>query len=257
MFNRRLLLSVAFTLLLPACATSPDSPRESALLAAAVTNTRLGIEYLRTGELEKSRERLKRAIKLAPDYPGAHEAIAVLYEQAGDLASAEIHYRKTLSLDPDSSSALNNYGQFLCKSQRITEAAEAFGRASGNPYYRTPWVPLTNAGICMMSVPDYKRADEYLAQALKKRPNYAPALLNMGLISFNEGNFLSTRAFLQRYQQVSEHTPESLWLAIRTEYALNDHQAWGNYALKLRNDYPDSEQYRLLQEWQNERRPGN
>ncbi|MGB5260967.1 MAG: type IV pilus biogenesis/stability protein PilW [Gammaproteobacteria bacterium] len=257
MFNRRLLISIAFTSLLSACATSPDSAVQDALLAAAQTNTRLGIEYLRTGQLDKSRDRLERAISQAPDYPGAHEAIAVLYEQVGDLAQAEKHYRKALSLEPENGSALNNYGQFLCKSQRISEAEEKFSRAVNNPYYRTPWVPQTNAGICMMGVPDNQRAEEYLRQALKNRPDYAPALLTMGMISYDEGNYLSTRAYLQRYQENSESTPESLWLAIRTEYALKDHQAWGNYALKLRNEFPDSEQFRLLQEWENERRFGN
>ena len=137
------------------------------------------------------------------------------------------------------------------------EAEAAFRRASENPYYRTPWVPQTNAGICLMSVPDNKRAADYFKQALKNQPKYAPALLNMGKISFTSGNFLSARAYLQRFQEVSEHSAESLWLAIRTEYALKDHQAWGNYALKLRNDFPNSEQYLLLQEWENERRQEN
>jgi len=81
--------------------------------------------------------------------------------------------------------------------------------------------------------------------------------MSMGSINYARGNYLSARAYLQRYEAVAEHTAESLWLAIRTEYALRDHQAWGNYALMLRNSFPDSEQYMLLQEWENERRSGN
>jgi type IV pilus assembly protein PilF len=257
MFNRRLLTSIAFTLLLPACATSPDSRDKARALSAAEANTRLGIEYMRSGDLDKSRNRLEKAIKLAPDYAPVHEAIAVLYEQVGDLSLAEKHYRKSLSLDPDNGSARSNYGQFLCKSKRFDEAADAFRRAADNPYYRSPWVPLTNAGICLMGVPDNKGAEVYLRRALKSQPRYAPALLYMGKIRFDEGNFLSTRGYLQRYHEESNYTAESLWLAVRTEYALGDHQAWGNYALRLQNDFPDSEQHLLLQEWENERRSGN
>ena len=115
----------------------------------------------------------------------------------------------------------------------------------------------TNAGVCLMMVPDNKRAEEYFRLALKKQSEYAPALLQMGMISFTTGNYLSTRAYLQRYQSVADPTAESLWLAVRTEFALKDHQAWGNYALTLKNQFPDSEQYLLLQEWENERRSGN
>lgn len=257
MFNRRLLISIAFTLLLPACATSPDSQDKARTLAAAKANTRLGIEYMRTGDLDKSRNRLEKAITLAPDYAPAHDAIAVMYEQAGDVTLAEKHYRKSLSLDPENGSARNNYGQFLCKAKRFDEAEESFRRAADNPYYSSPWVPQTNAGICLMSVPDNKGAEKYLKQALKSQPRYAPALLNMGKISFDEGNFLSARAYLQRFHEESEPTADSLWLAIRTEYALGDNQAWGNYVLRLENDFPESKQYQLLQEWQNERRSGN
>jgi type IV pilus assembly protein PilF len=257
MFNRRLLISIAITLLLSACATSPDSPDTARALSAAQANTRLGIEYMRTGDLDKSRNRLEKAISLAPDYAPAHQAIAVLYEQAGDVTLAEKHYLKSLSLEPENGSARNNYGQFLCKAKRFDEAEDAFRRAANNPYYRSSWVPQTNAGICLMGVPDRKGAEAYLKQALKSQPRYAPALLNMGKISFDNGNFLGARAYLQRYQEESEHTAESLWLAIRTEHALGDHQAWGNYALRLKNDFPDSEQNQLLQEWENERRSGN
>ncbi|NNJ93150.1 MAG: type IV pilus biogenesis/stability protein PilW [Halobacteria archaeon] len=257
MFNRRLLISIAFTLLLTACATSPDSHDKARKQSAAQANTRLGIEYMRTGDLEKSRNRLEKAIMLAPDYAPAHQAIAVLYEQAGDATLAEKHYRKSLSLEPDNGSARNNYGQFLCKAKRFDEAEDAFRRAADNPYYKSSWVPQTNAGICLMSVPDNQGAKKYLKQALKSQPRYAPALLNMGKISFDEGNSLSARAYLQRFHEESEPNADSLWLAIRTEHALGDHQAWGNHALRLKNDFPESEQNQLLQEWENERRSGN
>lgn len=257
MFIRRICSYILPAILLAGCAGNPSGSAQTQAMTSAEANTRLGIEYLRAGDFSKSRMRLEKAIKLAPDYAGAHDAIAVLYEQVGDRALAEKHYRKSLSLNPDNGSSHNNYGQFLCKSERYTEAEDAFKRAAANPYYRTPWVPLTNAGTCLMIVPDNKRAEEYFRLALKEQPEYAPALLRMGMISFANGNYLSARAYLQRHQAVTNATAESLWLAVRTEFALKDHQAWGNYALKLRNEFPDSEQNLLLQEWENERRSGN
>ena len=257
MFNRHLLISLPLALMLAACAGTQSQPDRERSLLAAETNTKLGIRYLQTNDLEKARSRLEKAIEQAPDYAVAHDAIAVLYDQVGETAKAEKHYRESVRLDPKNGNALNNYGQFLCKAKRFSEAEDTFKRAIENPYYRSPWVPQTNAGICMMEVPDYANAEAYLRQALKAQPLYAPALLNMGKLNFATGEFLNARAYLQRYQSVAKHTPETLWLGVRTEYALKDHAAWGKYALQLKNDFPDSAQYLLLQEWENERRSGN
>ncbi len=257
MQTRKLLAGIAPVLLLVACAGNPQSPAVTQSLTAAKANTQLGIEYLRSGDLERSRNRLERAIKMAPDYAPAHDAIAILYEQVGNHEAAEKHYRKSLRMDAGNAATRNNYGQFLCKQGRYDEAASEFKQAAENAYYRTPWVPLTNAGICLLGVPDNAQAEVYLRQALARQPTYAPALLNMGKISFAGGDYLSARGYLERYQQVVEHTADSLWLAIQTEYALKDHAAWGNYALQLRRDFPDSEQYLLMQEWENGRRTGD
>ena len=257
MFYKQIGLCILSATLLIACAGAPSTPDDVRALRAAEVNTRLGIQYLRSGEYDMSRKRLEKAIHLAPGYAGAHDAIAVLYERVGERTLAEKHYLKSLRLDPDNASSRNNYGQFLCQSKRYSEAEDAFMQAANNPFYRTPWVPLTNAGICYMGVPDNEQAEKYLRQALQQQPEYAPALLKMGMLSFAAGNYLATRAYMQRFQQVADHTPESLWLAVRAEFALKDHQAWGNYAFQLKNKFPDSEQTLLLQEWENERRSGN
>lgn len=257
MFYKQASLCIMSATLLIACAGSPSTPDDAHALRAAEVNTRLGIQYLRTGEYDMSRKRLEKAIRQAPGYAGAHDAIAVLYERVGERELAEKHYLKGLRLDPDNASSHNNYGQFLCQSKRFDEAEHEFELAANNPFYRSPWVPLTNAGTCYFSVPDIEKAEKYLRLALKQQPEYAPALLKMGMVSFAAGNYLATRAYVQRYQQVADHSAESLWLAIRAEFELKDHQAWGNYALQLKNGFPDSEQTLLLQEWENERRSGN
>jgi type IV pilus assembly protein PilF len=99
-------------------------------------------------------------------------------------------------------------------------------------------------------------AEKYFRQALEMDPEYPPALLQMSMLNYSRGNYLSARAYLQRYQENGQDTPESLWLGIRTEYALDDHQAWGNYALTLRNKFPNSPQAAELQKWEYERRSG-
>ena len=246
---------VLSVLLLAACASTPEQKTEQKnASAAADANTQMGVELLRKGDYEQSRAKLEKALQLEPDYAPAHDAIAVLYEKVGETKLAEKHYKRSLKLKPDSSRAHNNYGQFLCFQDRYKEATEQFLKAAENSFYATPEVPLTNAGMCAARIPDIEVASEYYRLALLENPVFGPALLQMAIIRYEQGNYLGARGYLQRLEQAAAHNPQSLWLAVRTEFALNDHQAWGNYAIILKNNYPDSDETALLLEWENERR---
>jgi type IV pilus assembly protein PilF len=231
-----------------------DQKKKNADIAHA--NTMLGIEYLRAGNYEMSRDKLDKALAADPDSAEANDAIAVLYEQVGEPDKAEKYYKRSLSLNPDNPRGHNNYGQFLCAHERYQEAEKQFLVAANAPFYQTPALALTNAGVCALRIPDEEMAEKYFRQALEMDPKYPPALLQMATLNYSRSNYLSARGYLQRYQESGQDTAESLWLGIRTEYALDDNQAWGNYALKLRNNFPNSPQAAELQKWEYERRSG-
>jgi type IV pilus assembly protein PilF len=248
-------LCVIIVLALSACASveEQENPRINNKVAAQA-NTQLGIMHMREGNYEVARLKLEKALELQPDRVEAHEAIAILFAQVGETSQAEKHYKKSLQLNPDYARGHNNYGQFLWAQGHYKKAEKEFMLAANNPFYDVPSLPLTNAGLCAKRIPDMAKAEEYFRQALNKDPAFAPALLQMGLISYSKGNYMSVRGYMQRLEEVTKHSPESLWLAIRTEYALDDHEAWGNYALLLRNNFPESDETKSLQEWENERR---
>ena len=257
---RYLVAGLLSTLLLAGCAAVSDREKQlnskENLAVAADANTQLGIQYLRDGNYELSLQKLEKALSLNPDLPAAHDAIAVLYERVGESGKAEKHYKKSLSLKPDNARGHNNYGQFLCMQQRYAEAEKQFLKAVNNPFYDGVPVALTNAGVCANRIPDTEKAEKYFRMALDQDPVFAPALLQMSFLNFSRDNNLSARAYLQRFEEAASHNPESLWLAIRVEYALHDRVAMDKFAGILRNRFPDSEQAALLQEWENERRSG-
>ena len=222
----------------------------------ARANTMLGIEYLRTGKYELSREKLEKALAADPDSPEANDAIAVLYEKVGEPDMAEKYYRKSLRLNPGNPRGHNNYGQFLCIQGRYKDAEQQFLLAAEDPFYSTPSLALTNAGLCALRIPDEEMAEKYYRKALELDPKYPPALLQMATLNYSRSNYLSARGYLERYQEAGQHTPESLWLGVRTEYALDDRRAWGHYALALKNNFPNSPEAAELQKWENERRSG-
>ncbi|MEM7026748.1 MAG: type IV pilus biogenesis/stability protein PilW [Pseudomonadota bacterium] len=214
----------------------------------ALSNLDLGIAYMKQGAFEKALEKLNRAKLADPKYSPTYNALGLLYESLGQQDKAEEHYKKAIKLNIADSSTLNNYGRFLCKQNRRDEAEDVFQQAADNPLYETPEIAITNAGVCFFNNQNSAKAEEYFRKALQLNPNIPPALLLMSEISYNQGDKLSARGYLQRFQLIAAHTPKSLWLGIRLEQALKNNDAVSSYALLLKNQFPDSEEAAKLRQ---------
>ncbi len=249
------LLVMLCVLVLAACATSPKEREiDTRLQRAAGYNVQLGVGYMEQEDYETALGKLKKAIEQDPRSVRAYDAIAVLYDRLDEHDLAEKNFRRALSLRPDDSRTHNNYGLHLCQAGEYQRADEQFNLAAGNPVYSGRPAALTNAGICANMIPDAARAEEYFRAALEIDEVYVPALINMVRTTYAQGNYLSARGYLQRYEQTAPYSAESLWLGVQIEAALEDRDASGRYMLLLRNSFPDSDQAKQLQEWENERR---
>lgn len=232
--------------LLVACA--PQSVRQEGIDSPARLNVELGKAYIHQGDLKQAMTKLQRAVDQSPNYPDAHGALAILHWRLGELDKAEREFREAIRLDESDPQFHNNYGVFLCERSRYDAAEEQFMQALANPLYETPEHAYTNAGLCAMRQPDPVKAETHFRAALQRNPKFAPALLPMGEISYQGGHYLQARAYLQRYHEVAQPTAESLWLGVRTERKLDDRNSAATYALRLRSQFPDSDQTRSLLE---------
>lgn len=239
------LLVLILLLFLPACAGtfSGNNAQE-----AADINTRLGMGYLQQGRVDEAIEKLKKAINADSDYADAHSTIALAYVQTGQYDLAEKHYVKAIDLKPEDGNGYNNYGVFLCQRNRLQEADEYFMKAINTPRYHTPERAYENAGACARRIPDLDKAENYLRLALSRNPKLPNALYEMAEISYAQKQLMSTRAYLQRFAEVSKHSPQSLWLGVRAERELGDSEAAAQYAKLLQRQYPDSMQFKWLLE---------
>lgn len=226
--------------LLSACGTTGMQDEQAA--EAAELYVQLGAAYMREGQLDVAQEKLRHAVQIDPDNSLAHSALGVLYERLGDHALAEQHYQSSVGGANQDPLAENNYGAFLCRLGRYAEAEKHFLAAAKNPLYDSPAVAYSNAGNCARRIPDLARAERYFRSALKVDSKLPAALLGMAKISQEAENYLSSRAYLQRYLEVSDHTAETLWLGIVNERALGDQDVVASYSLLLKATYPDSEQ---------------
>ena len=249
----KLIILIVCTLLLQACASvggQSSSDKDRQATKAARINTELGVGYLRRGSFELALEKLQKAVAFDPQYADAHSSLAVLYTEIGDVELAERHHRKAVRADATNSDAQNNYGTFLCQMGRYEDSEERFINAAESPFYQTPDVALTNAGRCIALLPDYDRAEKHLRNALQFRGDNANALFAMAQIKTQQEDYLSARAFLQRYEATNEPTAEGLFLGYQIETRLADIKAAESYAQELQTLFPRAEQVRTLQSMQ-------
>jgi type IV pilus assembly protein PilF len=203
--------------------------------------------YLQDGNVTEAFKNARKAVIVDPSSSNAYLMQALVYRRLGEEAEAQQSFRQAIKLDPRNPAALNAYGTFLCDREAFAEADGYFRRALSNPLYNTPWLALHNAGWCLEQSGDSDAAETNYRGALQANPMFAPSLLGMARLSYQQTSYMSARAYLQRYAEVARHTPESLWLGIRTENQLGDKDQMASYGLKLRARFPDSEEAKYLQ----------
>ena len=207
----------------------------------------LGMEYMNRGMSEVALEKLTTAIKIDPYSSNAHNVIAVLYDRLGEKSLAGQHYTKAVSISPNNSSAQNNYARYLCSNNEFDLADKHFNRALKNPLYKSPILALTNAGTCAWKAGQLDKAESYYRTALQRNNRAAVTLLQMAKLKFEMENYLSVRAYLQRFKAINKHTAASLWLGIQAEDKLGDTSGVASYILQLKQLYPDSHEVGLLE----------
>ncbi|MDH5358428.1 MAG: type IV pilus biogenesis/stability protein PilW [Gammaproteobacteria bacterium] len=209
---------------------------------AAEINMRLGLNYLQRGDYEIALQKLQKALRQNPNLASAHNTIALLYQRLDEMKKAESHFKEAVIREPKYSEAQNNYGVFLCQQGRYDEAEQHFLEAIKNPLYSSPAQALENAAMCASRIPDNARAEELFRQALRINPTLSKSLLWMADLSYQQQDYLQSRAYIERYQSVASWSAQALLLAIKTENQLDDQNAVSSYILLLKERFPDSEE---------------
>ena len=233
---------LAAVLLAAGCVSTTSGPPKSDPDddSAADLNYQLGARYYRNGEYDLARDRLLLALKLDPGNALAWSTLGLSYEALGNLRLAEDAYGKAVRAAPRDFQIQDNYAVFLCRRGKHDEARRYFDKAIKAPTNDYAERTLTNAGVCMMQVPDYASAEKYLRGALERRPTHGEALLQMSVLFFNTEDYLRARAFLQRYLDSNPAAAPILYHAIRIEQKLGDDTARREYTLQLLRDFPNS-----------------
>lgn len=206
----------------------------------------LGIAYLNEGQPAIALKKLNKGISLDPENAQAHNVMGILYERLGEMELAGQYFARAVELQPQDPYIRNARGSYFCNQGHYEEAAEEFESALSNPLYHTPWVAMTNAGLCMERSGDMVVAEQYYRRALKKNDKFHSALYQMAKLTLSQNKHLSARAYLERYNEVAEPTASSLWLGVQIEQHLGDRGKALEYQAQLRDKFPDAPEVQLL-----------
>jgi type IV pilus assembly protein PilF len=205
---------------------------------AAQNEIALAQEYIKTQQYEVALHRLERAIKLDPKSPDGYTMLGLLNERINRPVQAEAAYAKAVALGPDKGDILNNYGAWLCRSGHPNQADPLFRKALADPFYQTPQVALGNAATCATKAGKPGLAESYERQILGLDANNPDALRAMAGISFQHGDYLRARGFIERFLAAGSAAPDVLDLAAQVEDKLGDRDSAKAYRTRLATEFP-------------------
>ncbi len=134
----------------------------------------LGVQYLKSGQLDRAAASLEAAVKLAPEefYPQLNHGIALLNQKKFD--QAEQHLRIALQKNSAAPTAHMYLGMALMNQKKLEEAQKEFETAISS---NSPEVSIAHRylGGIFWGQRDYKRAAEELETYLKLVPKAADA----------------------------------------------------------------------------------
>ena len=239
-FSCKIALLAAALLSTAGCAGNGGSPFSRSDEQASSFNAQLGANYMRSGNLKRADEKLRKALEQNPDNADAHATFALLSMRLDKPERARDHFDQALDLRPDDPELQNNYGTFLCAQGEYEAGIEQFVKAAENRLYGTPAYAYANAGLCARDAGKPDQARRYLRQALEINPKLSSVLIERSSLEFEQGRPREARKFLERYNEVAAPTAASLWLGVRIERALGNRSAAREYGVQLLRNFRDS-----------------
>jgi tetratricopeptide (TPR) repeat protein len=183
----------------------------------------------------------RNALRLRPDYPEAHNNLAVLLREAGELVAAAEHYRQALALRPDYPEAHYNYGLLLDRTGRASGARQRYEEALRlRPDYPEAHHALANL---LKSRGEAPAALAHYREALRIRPVYPEAHNDLAIALEDSGRPEEAEThYREALRQCPSYKEAHYNCALLLEGLGRPAEARGHYeeALRLWPDYPEA-----------------
>ncbi len=219
----------------------PVSPKDAEI---AEVHLQAAEAMLRRGNPELALRRVLKALKHDPGNARAYMEAARIYAANGQPGLARKHYAKALSLAPGDPAVVNDYARFLCEQGTTDEGERLFLTLAEDkdPHLRA--VAFTNAGLCVLRIPDPDRAAQYFRAAVEADPALATAHYQLARIYFQKQRHPQAQRAIRDYFAYAQPSPKALLLGMQIAEKAGDNEALERYGEQLLKQFPGSAQGR-------------
>jgi Tfp pilus assembly protein PilF len=158
-------------------AEAPGTPAGPAMAGAAASAYAAGLEAFKNGDLDGASQQFNKAIQSDPRAYPAQVALGVVQERRGEMARALESYGAALAVAADFGPAIQAKVHLLLAMGRAAEA-ETFTRALAARFPESAAVLAAQAEVASVRG-DSPSAQELAQKALKKDPDYRPAMVTL------------------------------------------------------------------------------
>lgn len=162
----------------------------------------LGDHRLRMDNPDAARKAFIAAVMIAPQRPEAYEALRIINKSQQHYDRAVTEYRTAIKDRPDISSLRNNLAYALSELNRYQEAAaeyrEALRLAPG------AWATRADYGALLLILGDATGAIEQYRQIVGAEPQNAEALLRLGYLFIQTGNYKAAKPLVEAALQFGD-----------------------------------------------------
>lgn len=179
---------------------SPDAPEAALYNLARIRRRR--------GDAEGAMNLLRQAVARDPSYAEAHDRLAEINFERGQMDLARHHSSLAYAHRPDDLEIASNHGLVLLKSERFAEAKEVLEKSA----VRFPMSAdlLVNLGPVYAELSDFVGAEKCLLKALDLAPMHPIALENYARLLAMMGRFDDARQQLRAALTASHPRPADL-----------------------------------------------
>lgn len=216
---------------------------------ALEASVQLARQYIAAQDWELAKRHLKTAIEMGGNSAQVYEALALVYQNTGELELAQSAYLDALDEDTDNSRVRLNYAAFLYAQQDYPEAATQLERVTKDTLYEKRDIAFLNLARCYVQLEEFEKAERAYDRAYLMNKNIPGLKLEMATVFFQMQQFEKAEQYYNQHRQtVRQQSAGSLWLGLQIADQLNNADAFSSYALALKNLYPDSAEYQRYQQ---------
>ncbi len=185
-----------------------------------------------------SRAQCLQVLALDAKHVKALELLITLEREANNSKEALLSVDQVLAIDPTNYGALNSKAEILIGQGQMEKALEIYGRLLAS--HAGDADLLNNTGNCHFRLENYAEAVRYYAEALAVEPQLVPALRNLGLALFKQGDNANAVVRLANYLDYASDDFDITYLVARLHFELSNYPEALRYVESCVTSYPKS-----------------